>query len=45
MRSKIIIETDRTKTEAEKQTEILLDIRELLSDKEIKEEEPFGGSY
>ena len=34
---------DRAKTEAEKQTEILLDIRELIAGKETKEQEPFGG--
>jgi len=36
MRSKIIIETDRARTESEKQTEVLLDIRDLL----IKQEAP-----
>ena len=43
MRSRIIIETDRAKSETEKQTEILLDIRDLLTPKEKSKPEPFGG--
>lgn len=34
MRSRINIEIDRAKTESEKQTEVLLDIRDLLIEKE-----------
>ena len=37
MRTRIIIETDRARTESEKQTEILLDIRDLLNKTEVKE--------
>ncbi len=42
MRSRIIIETDRAKSETEKQTEILLDIRELLTPKEKPKKKMFG---
>jgi len=37
MRTRIIIETDRARTESEKQTEILLDIRDLLNKTEVEE--------
>ena len=43
MRSKIIIETDKTKTMEERKLEVLLDIRELIAGKEVKEPKPFGG--
>ena len=43
MRTKEDIQNDRRKSEGEKQTEILLDIREILNGKEVKKQEPFGG--
>ena len=43
MRPKEQIINDRRKSEGEKQTEILLDIREILNGKEVKKLKPFGG--
>ena len=43
MRPKEQITNDRRMSEGEKQTEILLDIREILNGREIKKLEPFGG--
>ena len=43
MRPKEQITNDKRKSEGEKQTEILLDIREILNGKEVKKQEPFGG--
>ncbi len=43
MRDRIKIEFDKARTMEEKKLEVLLDIRELIAGKEVKEEEPFGG--
>jgi len=45
MRTKEDIQNDRRKSEGEKQTEILLDIREILNGKEVKKITPFGGPH
>lgn len=45
MRDRFKIEQDRKLTTSEKQTEILLDIREILNGKKVEKKVPFGGPH